>query len=109
MATVTTDFSTVSFPRSRVERSADGVIAGYIHALVRASERRADDTGRRAKNPGRRPEGAAATMNPPRRLAEEAPRRGSLAEEAPRRGSQCVSRGGRVGRSLRPERPIEAL
>jgi hypothetical protein len=106
MATVTTDFSTVSFPRSRVERSADGVIAGYIHALVRASEWRADDTGRRGKDTGRRgkdavrrPEDAAATLNPPRRLAED----------APRRGSQCVSRGGRVGRSLRPKRLIEAL
>jgi hypothetical protein len=99
MATVTRDFSTVSFPRSRVERSADGVIAGYIHALVRASDWRADDIGRRAKDTGRRSEDAAATVNAPRRLAEE----------APRRGSQCVSRGGRVGRSLRPKRLIEAL
>jgi len=85
MTTVTADFTAASFSRSRVERSADGVIAGYIHALVRASGWRAEDTEARVK--------------PLRRLTEE----------ASRRGSDCRSRGGRVGRPLRPTRLIEAL
>jgi hypothetical protein len=33
MATITTDFPTASGPRSRAERLADGVVAGYIRAL----------------------------------------------------------------------------
>jgi hypothetical protein len=85
MATVTADFTTTPFPRSRVERSTDGLIAGYIHALALASAPLAEDPEIRA--------------NPRRRLGED----------ASRRGSDCRSRGGRVGLSLRPNRLIEAL
>jgi len=85
MATVTPDFTTASFPRSRVERSTDGFIAGYIHALAQASAPRVEVPETR--------------VNPRRRLAEE----------TSRRGSDCRSRGGRVSHSLRPTRLIEAL
>ena len=85
MATVTADFTTASFPRSRVERSTDGFVAGYIHTLAQAWAPRAEDSETR--------------VNPRRRLTEE----------ASRRGSDCRSRGAFVGRSLRPKRLIEAL
>ena len=85
MATVTRDFTTASFPRSRVERSTDGFIAGYIHALAETWAPPVED--------------AEARVNPRRRLTEE----------ASRRGSDCRSRSARVGRSLRPKRLIEAL
>jgi len=85
MATVTADFTTASFPRSRVERSTDGFIAGYIHALAQAWAPRGEDH--------------EARVNPRRRLIEE----------ASRRGSDCRSRGGRVGHALRPMQLIEAL
>lgn len=85
MATVTADFTTASFPRSRVERSTDGFIAAYIHALARTSGWLAQD-----------------------RQTRVAPRR-RLTEEAVRRGMDCRSRGARGGRSLRPARLIEAL
>ncbi len=85
MATVTADFTTPPFPRSRVERSTDGFIAGYVHTLALASGWLAEDR----QTPGK-----------PRRR---------LTEEASRRGSDCRSRGVRVGRSLRPQRLIEAL
>jgi hypothetical protein len=39
MATVTTNFPTASGPRSRAERQADGVVAGYIRALDGAAAR----------------------------------------------------------------------
>ncbi len=39
MATVTTDFHITSVPRSRAERLADGVVAGYIRALNGATAR----------------------------------------------------------------------
>jgi hypothetical protein len=39
MATVTTDFTTASGPRSRAERLTDGVVAGYIRALDAAAAR----------------------------------------------------------------------
>jgi hypothetical protein len=39
MATVTTNFPTASGPRSRAERLADGVVAGYIRALDGATAR----------------------------------------------------------------------
>jgi hypothetical protein len=42
MATVTTDFPTRSVPRSRAERLADGVVAGYIRALDGATARASD-------------------------------------------------------------------
>lgn len=85
MATVTADFTTASFPRSRVERSTDGFIAGYVHALALASGWLAEDH--------------PTPVNPRRRLTEE----------ASRRRSDCRGRGARVGRSLRPQRLIEAL
>jgi hypothetical protein len=37
MATYTTDFPTTSAPRTRADRMADGVIAGYINALAASS------------------------------------------------------------------------
>jgi hypothetical protein len=85
MATVTADFTTASFPRSRVERSTDGLIAGYIHALALASVPPAEDL--------------ETLVNPRRRLSED----------ASRRGNDCRGRGGRVGRSLRPKQLIAAL
>jgi hypothetical protein len=44
MATVTTDFPTASAPRSRAERLADGVVAGYIRALDGATARASRST-----------------------------------------------------------------
>jgi hypothetical protein len=85
MATVTADFTPASFPRSPVERSSDGVIAGYIHALALSSVPHAEDPETR--------------VNLRRRLGED----------TSRRRSDCRSRGGRGGRSLRPKRLIEAL
>jgi hypothetical protein len=107
MSTITTNFPRASVSRSRVQRSADGVVAGYIRALAGASSANARPRVAGANASVQRPayEPASPVLaDVQSEVNQPHPHRDSA---RPMKGS-CWNRGGRVSHVLRAQRSLEA-
>jgi hypothetical protein len=104
MSTITTDFTTTSVRRSHATRFADGVVAGYIHAL-------AGSVSQARSAPPRLVVAAVEAMQTETpRGAADAPHGATETPHAagrPRR-SACWNRGGRVDHVMRAQRQLDA-
>jgi hypothetical protein len=104
MSTITTNFPTASVRRSHATRFADGVVAGYIHALA----------GSVSQAAGAQPRLVAAVIEAKQTEASHGATETSHGDpEAPRdagrpRKSACWSRGGRVSHVMRAQRQLDA-
>jgi hypothetical protein len=107
MSTVTTNFPRASASRSRVHRSADGVVAGYIRALAGASSADARPSAIVASAPLQPPSYATASAVAADAQAEVNPSQ-PLDDNARSKKSSCWTRGGRVSHAVRAQRVLEA-
>jgi len=116
MSTITTNFHTAPVRRSHATRFADGVIAGYIHAVAGAP--RVASAGPRARSAsadehasyivGQAAFAGHAAAAESVDAAIEAKHAHAPRQEGRPRKSACWSRGGRVGHVVRAQRQLEA-